>query len=125
MNKRYLYIFIVVILCVLTGAIIMLVTNKNEQSVIPIDYAETGAFKAEKLPGEKNIEVKYIELYKRLPVEGNGFRIEFNTREEKYRVTLSPDYAQSKQSAEDWLKTNGYGNLPTDAFEFILDGGMN
>ena len=74
----------------------------------------TGAKEVTLTPDEETVVKQEFQLRNRMPVETNGFTIIHDYQLFKFIVTIQEPYDQNKQIFKQWLRDNGFGNIPNE-----------
>lgn len=92
--------------------------TKNPPTPTPEPMPFTGTDDAanEQYLSEHPELVTEAQLHAKLPLEYDGFTLDYSYPEDKFTVKLAPPLAQSKQKFENWKKDSGL----TDPNRFII-----
>jgi hypothetical protein len=81
----------------------------------------TGALDEPVSEAEENEARQVYDLKQLLPMEGVGFRIEYDNRELKFEVYLVEPYSDNRAGFFKWLDEMGFELIPRDKFKYLLD----
>ncbi|MBI4067412.1 hypothetical protein HY407_03440 [Candidatus Gottesmanbacteria bacterium] len=89
--------------------------------VIPTDYIPpfTGAGEATIPPSEQKKMEQETNLRGRLPLTTSNYFLDYDYKEYKFVVKLADPFEQNKQEFINWLKSQGYGDIPQSEFEYL------